>query len=1168
MQRTRISTATATATATACVWQSVVALCRLTRSGHSERMRRGLPRSPRRRTRIVVALGLAAAAATALAFAQETPTDAGAGAAPAEVAAGSPETGWPALGLVSVAVVPDDAEIRIASAESIGAAMLGPIAISLPFLLASLEDVLEPYDQSATPFLPASDYLLQVTRPGYLPEVTGFTVEAGASVDVQVQLERSSSVIHLRTAPADAEVLIDGKRRRHGSPAMGSNACRPPDSCSGEQTVEQFLESAESAEHRIDGLPAPGTFDLEVAREGFRSYRAVLQLPDLRDYELPDVTLAPEEAVISFVGLPEDAVIQASGDTLPVDRTVATPEIALLPGAYELTVRHAHGHFETSVVLTDRQRLEVDVELRPALAVLGLSSLDPATAHAVRSAVDFLRGLQVYTLLTEPLAADLDSLQELGIDPAALRGRPGPEARVMNWTTIRQRLHRLAPAALYVIAVPNDEQAANRVDLWWLSAAPGPAIPDVRSLRIRNGLADPDDLHRLGAALRPELDRRAPRIGVTLVESLAEGPLVVADVELASPAYLAGIEPGMLLVGVGDRHLSQASEWTAAVSALQPGDTLNVYSQGPDGLPVSHLIEPTWGWSVLDPFGPELLPAAMAAHLVQELKRPGDVPTWLIQLDLAAILTAQGDLDGAVRLLRSIEAPGRAGLGRETVRYLIGLALSELAEQGNPAYGDQAITAFRNLELAENGRLWSDRGPSIATRARLHARTSLALVPPEAEIVVGQYRADVLVGGMDIAALRFLVDGKLQTTRSRSHPWAMLHLARYPKEQVVRVEGLNGEGQVVASDELVLNRQQGELRVRIEEPPQGVHVSGTTQARAAVVAPKGRQVGSVVFQVGDEVQAELRRPPWQAEISVPEDSGAPEPAYLTVTATLDDGSHAEDVRFLSASILTDHVDVDLVELYTTVIDQANRPVTGLQAGDFTVFEDGRRQEVARFELVRNLPLTLGAAIDTSASMKDVIEETRQAAARFLTNLIKPQDRSFAVAFASRPHLLTGLTSDVAMVVDTIRSLRTTGNTALHDALMTSLYYFRGVAGRRALVLLSDGEDTSSSASYADVLEYARHSEIVIYAIGLGIGSTQPLLRAKLEEIATVTGGRAFFIKAARDLTPVYRQIDRELRSQYLLAYNSNREDAGEDFRQVEVRVTENRRARTISGYYP
>ncbi len=1128
--------------------------------------------TPRRRARIIGSAALALAVTCAAAFPQEEPADAGGGR---EEAAESPGIRGPASGLVSLTVDPDDAAVRIAAADAIGAAMSGMATVgeaerrlgrlaadalltldvpgcSLPSLLAAVDDALEPFEESAPAVLTASDYLLLAARPGYRPTVTGFTVEAGTSVDVHVALERSSSVIHLRTTPADAEILIDGIRRDADAHPTATAACRPPGSC--------------SAGRRIDGLPSPGNFDLEVAREGFRSYRAVLQLPDLRDYELPPVTLEPEAATIVFNGLPDDARVTANGGALAVDRRAPAPESLLLPGAHDVSVHGAQGYFETSVVLADRQRLVIDVELRPVLAVLGLPGLEPAVAQAMRSAVNHLRDLQLYAVLTPSLGTA--ALREPGVDLAALRGRTGSQARSMAWAAIRQRLESLTPAALYVIVVPNDEQTADSVDLWWLSAAPGPTWPDVRTLRIQQGQPDTRDLHRLAAALRPERDRRVPRIGVTLVESLAGSSLVVADVELASPAYLAGIEPGMELVGPGDARFSSAGDWTAAVAALGPGDTLNIRSQGSDGALRSHPIEPEWGWSVLDPFDRDLLPAAAAAHLVQELKRPGDVPRWLIELDLAAILMAQGDLDGAVRLLMRVEAPARTGLGRETVKYLISLALSELAGEGEPEYGDQAIAAFRDLEVAESSRLQSDTGPSIAARARLHATTSLALVPPEHDVVVGEYRADVRIGGSDIAAVRFLVDGKPQTTQSRSHAWAMLRLNRYPTQQVIRVEGLDGEGRVVASDELVLNQQQGELRVRIEEPPRGVSVSGAAQARAAVVVPKGRHVSSVVFRVGEEVQAELRRPPWQTEISVPADTSETEPVYLAVTATLDDGSNAEDVRFLNASLLMDHIDVDLVELYTTVIDQANRPVTGLQAGDFTVFEDGKRQHVARFELVRNLPLTLGLAIDTSASMREVMEETRRAATQFLTNLVKPGDSSFAVAFASRPHLLTGQTSDVARVVDTVRSLRATGRTALHDALMTGLYYFRGVTGRRALVLLSDGEDTSSSARYADVLEYARHSEVAIYTIGLGVGSAEPLLRTKLVEIAAVTGGRAFFIEAARDLAPVYKQIDRELRSQYLLAYNSNQTGTGDDFRQVEVRVTENRRARTISGYYP
>ncbi len=450
----------------------------------------------------------------------------------------------------------------------------------------------------------------------------------------------------------------------------------------------------------------------------------------------------------------------------------------------------------------------------------------------------------------------------------------------------------------------------------------------------------------------------------------------------------------------------------------------------------------------------------------------------------------------------------------------------------------------------------------------LDARNAIMLVPPENEVVIGLWRADTLVTGDEIAGVRFLVDGTVQVTRRRPPFTAEVRLARYPEEQVVRVEGLNEEGEVVDSDEVVLNQQRGELRVTINEPRRGVRVAGAVEASASVVVPEERFIDTVTFSVGGELVSTLNQPPWRATVEAPAGSGDQDLVYLTVTATLDDGSRAEDVRFLNAPDFTENLEVDLVELYTTVVDGQNRPVTTVAESDFTVLEDGRRQQLARFELVDDLPLTLGVVIDTSGSMENSLGEARRTASQFLTSMITPRDRTFAVAFATRPELLIGRTTDVGAVAESIERLRAVGATALHDALITSLYYFRGVRGRRALVLLSDGEDTSSAISFRDVEEYARRSGVAIYTIGLGVGRTQIGLRNKLSDLASVTGGRSFFISRAEELAPVYGDIERELRSQYLLAYNSDRQDASDEYRQVEVRVKGRLKARTISGYYP
>ena len=139
-------------------------------------------------------------------------------------------------------------------------------------------------------------------------------------------------------------------------------------------------------------------------------------------------------------------------------------------------------------------------------------------------------------------------------------------------------------------------------------------------------------------------------------------------------------------------------------------------------------------------------------------------------------------------------------------------------------------------------------------------------------------------------------------------------------------------------------------------------------------------------------------------------------------------------------------------------------------------------------------------------------------------------------------------------------------------MVTSLYYFRGIRGRRALVLLSDGEDTASTIEFPEALEYARISGVAIYAIGLRIGKSQIGVRRKLESLAEQTGGRTFYIRQAAELHAVYDEIEEELRSQYLVAYNSDQVGEADSYREVRVEVRDAKgkklQARTIRGYYP
>jgi Ca-activated chloride channel homolog len=452
-----------------------------------------------------------------------------------------------------------------------------------------------------------------------------------------------------------------------------------------------------------------------------------------------------------------------------------------------------------------------------------------------------------------------------------------------------------------------------------------------------------------------------------------------------------------------------------------------------------------------------------------------------------------------------------------------------------------------------------------AMRTNVAGTDTLLLLPPPSEVVLGVWRAETVVSGGRIVKVVFLLDGQPQLTRTRPPYSAEVRLAEIPREQVVRVEGYDALGELVGWDQLVLNQARGALRVLITDPKRGSRSAGKVLARAEVVVPEERRVESVEMRVNDTKVATLTQPPWQQEIQVPAEGDL---AYLTVTARLDDGSQAEDVRFLRAPANMGEVEVDLVELFATALDGSGHPVQGLPASDFTVLEGGKPQKIVRFEQVDDLPLSLGVAIDTSFSMASSLVEAERAATGFVRHLLTPRDRCFTLQFGGRPTLLLPPVDDVEAVALSLNGLQSFGRTALYDAIITSLYYFRAERGQRALVLLTDGEDTTSGTSWEDALAYARRSGVTIYTIALGLSEIKRGPRNKLEELADATGGRAFFVDRADDLAGVYGRIEEELRSRYLLAYSSDGSAGPNGFRPVEVRIKKGLKARVSRGTYP
>jgi Ca-activated chloride channel family protein len=271
--------------------------------------------------------------------------------------------------------------------------------------------------------------------------------------------------------------------------------------------------------------------------------------------------------------------------------------------------------------------------------------------------------------------------------------------------------------------------------------------------------------------------------------------------------------------------------------------------------------------------------------------------------------------------------------------------------------------------------------------------------------------------------------------------------------------------------------------------------------------------------------------------------------------------------------------IEVINLNVSVTDPRNRYVTNLAEKDFAVFEDGVRQELSLFTH-ENLPISLVLMIDTSASMDEKLKVAQAAAIRF-TKTLRPQDLAEVVQFNDRATVLQDFTSDQEALATAILKTEASGPTSLHNALYIALKDLgkqkkAGELRRRAIVMLSDGEDTASLVSDDQVVELARKTEINIYSISLrpnrpsdrtrlGFSQAAHLLTALAQE----TGGQVHFPNSLSELDAVYDRIAEELRTQYNLGYVSSNKRRDGKWRRIVVRIPEREdvQIRHKIGYY-
>jgi VWFA-related protein len=265
-----------------------------------------------------------------------------------------------------------------------------------------------------------------------------------------------------------------------------------------------------------------------------------------------------------------------------------------------------------------------------------------------------------------------------------------------------------------------------------------------------------------------------------------------------------------------------------------------------------------------------------------------------------------------------------------------------------------------------------------------------------------------------------------------------------------------------------------------------------------------------------------------------------------------------------------------VNVVFTVTDKRGRRITDLKQGDFRVLDDNKPpEEIRSFHAETNLPLQVGLLIDASNSVRDRFKFEQQSAIEFLNQTIHPRiDQAFVVGFDVTPEVTQDFTDNTESLAHGVHELRPGGGTALYDALYFAcrdklLKAPKSVTVRRAIILLSDGEDNQSHVTREEAIEMAQRAEAIVYTISTNVSGTKGAGDKVLERIADATGGRAFFPFQIRDVSNAFAEIQDELRSQYAVSYKPADLKADGHYRTIEIVANDkkNLRVRSRRGWY-
>ena len=334
--------------------------------------------------------------------------------------------------------------------------------------------------------------------------------------------------------------------------------------------------------------------------------------------------------------------------------------------------------------------------------------------------------------------------------------------------------------------------------------------------------------------------------------------------------------------------------------------------------------------------------------------------------------------------------------------------------------------------------------------------------------------------------------------------------------------------------------------------------------------PASAQNATPAAKAGTPADAQAQPPSAQASQAPGATPGSTAPPAAGQATPPDNAGKSDS----DESVTTIPVTVNEVRVVFTVTDRHGHYIKDLKKEDFRVIDDRKPAELRSFRSETDLPLQVGLLIDASNSVRDRFKFEQEAAIEFLNSIIRPKyDKAFIVGFDVTPEVTQDFTDDTEKLSVGVRSLRAGGGTAMYDALYFAcrdklLKQEQTGPVRRAIILLSDGEDNQSHVTREEAIEMAARAETIVYTISTNISGMKGSGDKVLERIADATGGRAFFPFQMREVSDAFLSIQEELRSQYAIAYKPASFVADGRYRTIEITGPgKGMKVRTRKGYY-